>query len=402
MLRHIAQKRGVLRDRHAALTVADADATWEIYAALGRLYRRDPEMAKALFPGIHGFVAESVTQGRFGWNEAESDPAARTAILKRLYLDADKKSFEAHKHRLYMLPQAGAILGAPDILKAAVETASHIGRGAWEKIDPVDIAAAAALPFGGAGVARGVQSARRGKRAAGRDRGMPRDPDGGHADIDWSGHESTAQFLDDVADNARWSGERARNADIPTFGAGAHKRGEGNIGARIDYGDGRPGATVGEVRLYREGGTSYAIKPDGTRVDIGRMPRNATRTKDGGWEATVRAPDGTDVKVYYNPYGLPEFPARGAFWLPAEVAKKKPDQRAAYVRSRLREMARTKSGKKELEDMGFNPEQIERMKAKVDSDDLGIRIHHDYRVGRMLIVDEHIHQLAHKGGRSLW
>ncbi len=390
------------RDRHGKMTVADAGATWNIYAALGRLYRRDPKMAKALFPGIHGFVAESVAQGRHGWDEAESDPAARTAILKRVYLDADKKSFEAHKHGLYMLPQAGAILAAPDILKAAVETAGHMGRGAWEKIDPVDIAAAAALPFGGAGIARGAQPARRGTRAGGRNRGLSRDPDGDVRGIDWSGHESTAQFLDDVAVNARWSGERARNADIPTFGAGAHKRGEGNIGARIDYHDGRPGATVGEVRLYREDGKSYAIKPDGTRVDIGRLPRNATRTKDGGWEATVRAPDGTDVKVYYNPHGLPEFPARGAFWLPAEVAKKKPDQRAAYVRSRLREMARTKSGKKELEDMGFNPEQIERMKAKVDSDDLGIRIHHDYRVGRMLIVDEHIHQLAHKGGRSLW
>ncbi len=118
-------------------------------------------MAKELFPGIHGFVAESVAQGRHGWDEAESDPAARTAILKRVYLDADKKSFEAHKHGLYMLPQAGAILAAPDILKAAVETAGHMGRGAWEKIDPVGIAAAAALPFGGAGIARGAQSARR-------------------------------------------------------------------------------------------------------------------------------------------------------------------------------------------------------------------------------------------------
>ena len=66
MLRHISRKRGVRRDRHGKMTVADADATWEIYAALGRLYRRDPETATALFPGIHGFVAEGVAQGRFG------------------------------------------------------------------------------------------------------------------------------------------------------------------------------------------------------------------------------------------------------------------------------------------------------------------------------------------------
>ncbi len=369
----------------------------------GRLYRHDPELAKALFPGIHGFVAESVAANRHGWNAAENDPAARTAILKRVYLDAEKQSFEAHKHGLYMLPHAAAILAAPDMFRAAVETAGHVGRGAWEKIDPVDIAAAAALPFGGAGVAKGVQTARRGNRAAtGRKRGTPRDPDGDVPGVDWSGHESTERFFDDIAENARWSAERAKNADIPTFGAGAHKRGEGYIGARIDYGDGRPGATVGEVRLYRENGKSYAVKPDGERVDIGRLPRNATRTKDGGWEAVVRAPDGTEVKVYYNLYGLPEFPARGAFWLPAEVAKRKPRQRTEYVRSRLREMARTKSGKRELEDMGFNPEQIERMKTKVDFDDLGIQIHHDYRVGRMLIVNRHIHRLAHKGGRILW
>ena len=79
MLRHISRKRGVRRDRRSKMTVADAGATWKVYAALGRLYRRDPEMAKALFPGIHGFVAESVAQGRHGWDEAASDAAARAA-----------------------------------------------------------------------------------------------------------------------------------------------------------------------------------------------------------------------------------------------------------------------------------------------------------------------------------
>ena len=38
----------------------------------------------------------------------------------------------------------------------------------------------------------------------------------------------------------------------------------------------------------------------------------------------------------------------------------------------------------------------------IPADRAGIRIHHDYRVGRMLIVDERFHGLAHKGGRSLW
>lgn len=162
----------------------------------------------------------------------------------------------------------------------------------------------------------------------------------------------------------------------------------------------RPGAGPARHRLCREGETSYAIKPDGTRVDIGRLPRNATRTDDGGWEATMRTPDGTEFTVYYNPYGLPEFPARGAFLLPPEVAKLAPDSRRAYVRTRLRQMARSNS--KELEKMGLTSEQIKKIESGASPRELGVRIHHDYRVGRMLIVDEHIHRLAHQGGASLW
>ena len=142
------------------------------------------------------------------------------------------------------------------------------------------------------------------------------------------------------------------------------------------------------------------MRPDGERVDIGRLPRNAVRTDDGGWEATVRAADGTEVTIYYNPHGLPEFPARGAFWLPPEVVKKDSRSRRAYVRTRLRQTARTNP--KELEEMGFTSEQIKNIKNGDNLGDLGIRIHHDYRVGRMLIVDEHIHRLAHQGGGSLW
>ena len=52
--------------------------------------------------------------------------------------------------------------------------------------------------------------------------------------------------------------------------------------------------------------------------------------------------------------------------------------------------------------MGFTAEQIKNIKSGVNPRELGIRIHHDYRVGRMLIVDEHIHRLAHQGGGSLW
>ncbi len=116
--------------------------------------------------------------------------------------------------------------------------------------------------------------------------------------------------------------------------------------------------------------------------------------------ATGRAPDGTEISVYYNPHGLPEFPARGAFWLPPEVVKFAPDRRTAYVKSRLREMAH--KDRDSLLEMGFTTEQIRKIKQGASLKDLGFEIHHDYRVGRMLIVDGSLHRLAHIGGRSLW
>ena len=154
------------------------------------------------------------------------------------------------------------------------------------------------------------------------------------------------------------------------------------------------------MRLYRDEAGSYAIRPDGEGVDIKRLPRNAARTRDGGWEATVRAPDGTEITVYYNPHGLPEFPARGAFWLPPEVVAQGGKAHRNHVMKQLRKMARSNSEK--LKMMGFTGEQIENMKKNVSLRQLGIEIHHDYRVGRMLIVDERFHKLAHKGGQSLW
>ncbi|MDE0716471.1 MAG: hypothetical protein OXH64_00865, partial [Rhodospirillaceae bacterium] len=400
VLRHIAQKRGVRRDRHGRMTVADARATWEVYTALGRLHRRDPKLAKALFPGIHGFVAESVAQGRFGWNPAERDPAARAAILKRIYLDADKKSFEAHKHGLYFLPQVGAILAAPDVARAVAETADHIAQGAWEKIDPLDVAAAAAFPFGGAGIAKGAQSARRGKRAAADPRtaqGTP-DPDLHGAGIDWSGRESTQRFFREVYRSKRWRARFARK--VPTVGAPEYK------GQPIKVGGGRPDVLVGEARLHWDGKRAYALNLQGERVYIDRLPSesapNITRKPagDGGWLVTRRLDDGAKVTVYYNRYGLPEFPTRGAFWLPPEVVVKGSRAHRNHVIKQLQEMAHTNPEK--LRQMDFSLEQIEKMKKGVNPNTLGIRIHHDYRVGRMLIVDERFHGLAHKGGRSLW
>ena len=412
------------RDRHGKMTVADAGATWEIYAALGRLYRRDPEMATALFPGIHGFVAESVAQGRHGWDAAASDPAARTAILKRVYLDAEKQSFEAHKHGLYILPWIGPVLAAPEAFGAGARLAGHMRRGEWDRIDATDFAAVfAPLLGGGASAVRAAQQWLRNKRAvaakdAGRTSrddvdleknthrpetggGRAPDPDGRDGGFDWSGRDSTVRYFDEVAGNETWANNIAKNRGIPTFGADRHK------GRPVPRDGGEPDTLIGEVRLHKDGDRAYALRLNGERKYIGRKPTGAKTNEDGSFTATAYAPDGKAEEVYFNPYGVPEFPSRGAFWLPPELVRRgRQSQREYmrrhkdYVRARLRKMAH--DNPQALRDMRFTSQQIEKMKQGVNLDDLGIRVHHDYRVGRMLIVDEHLHRLAHQGGGCLW
>ena len=55
-----------------------------------------------------------------------------------------------------------------------------------------------------------------------------------------------------------------------------------------------------------------------------------------------------------------------------------------------------------LLEMEFSMEQIEKIGQGTTLKTLGFEIHHDYRVGRMLIVEGHVHRLPHRGGRSLW
>ena len=423
MLRRFKDRLGVRRDRHGKMSVADPDATWSVYAALGRLYRHEPELAKALFPGIHGFVAESVAQKRNGWNAAENDPAARLAILKRVYLDAEKKSFDRHKQGLYILPWVGPILAAPEAFGAGAKMAGHIRRGEWDKIDAAEFAGVLApLLGGGAGAVRAAQQWLRSKRTTTKDAGRAAkagdgpenntrrpekdgdrapDPDGHDGGLDWSRSESTTRYFDEIAGNETWREAVGKNREIPTFGADRYK------GRPVPRDGGGPEARIGEVHLHRDGDQAYALRLNGERKYIGRKPAGAKMKEDGSFTATAYAPDGKAEEVYFNPYGVPEFPARGAFWLPPELVRRgKQNQREYmrrhkdYVRAQLRRMAH--DNPQALRDMRFTSAQIEKMKRGVNLDDLGIRVHHDYRVGRMLIVDEHLHRLAHLGGGCLW
>ena len=225
-----------------------------------------------------------------------------------------------------------------------------------------------------------------------------RDPDRTGSDIDWSGRESTERFFREAHRSKSWRKKFKR--DLPTHGAAEYK------GKPVRVGAGRPDVLVGEARLYRDGDRAYALNLRGECVNIDRMPSrtapNITRKPagDGGWLVTKHQDDGRKLTVYYNPYGVPEFPARGAFWLPPEVVAQGGKAHRNHVMKQLRKMARSNSEK--LKMMGFTGEQIENIKKNVSLQQLGIEIHHDYRVGRMLIVDERFHKLAHKGGQSLW
>ncbi len=422
VLRRFKDRLGVQRDRHGEMTVADPDAAWAVSAALGRLHRHAPNLAKDILPGIHGFAAESVAQGRLGWNPAESDPAARAEILKRVYLDAEKKSFEAHKQGLYVLPWVGPVLAAPEAFGAGAELAGHMRRGEWDRIDAAEFATVfAPLLGGGAGAVRAAQQWLRNKRAARGTGRVPKDggeseknarrrekdgdrapdPDGHDGGLDWSGRDSTIRHFDEVARNETWAARSAENQAIPTFGADRYK------GRPIPRDGDEPETLIGEVRLHKDGDRSYALRLNGERKYIGRKPTGGKANEDGSFTATAYAPDGKAEEVYFNPYGLPEFPARGAFWLPPELVKRGNLSRRRYLRrhkdyvkNQLRAMAHDKP--EMLHEMNFTSQQIEKMKRGVDLEDLGIRVHHDYRVGRMLIVDEHLHRLAHLGGGCIW
>ncbi len=408
VLRRFKDRLGVRRDRHGKMSVADPDATWDIYAALGRLYRHEPELGKALFPGIHGFVAESVAQKRNGWNAAENDPAARLDILKRVYLDAEKQSLREHEHGLHFLPIVGTILAAP-------ETAQDIGNvfrrardgdagGALESL--VQAALGVGFPAGRA-AGKGAKGSKK-KPADGGDPAAPRpetdgkrapDPDGDF-NTALAENESTGRYFREVEKDDIW---RTRLAEkVPTEGAAKHK------GKPIQVGGGRPDVLVGEVRLYKDGERAYALNLRGERVYNTHMPSRTDpnisweSAGDGGWLVTKRLADGRKLSVYYNPYGLPEFPARGAFWVAPEAIAKGGNAPRRYVKSQLKTMANSEAGRKKLKDMDFTAEQIEQMKQKANLDEIGIRLHHDYRVGRMLIVDRDLHDFAHQGGSSIW
>ncbi len=185
-------------------------------------------------------------------------------------------------------------------------------------------------------------------------------------------------------------------------------------------------ARIGDVRLFERNGESYARGLDDIERKIGRKPKEGKglpvdnkphlekdviygESRDGGRVIEIAVRDKNTGKelfrnsVYYSRYGVPEFEAKGSFWLPPEKMASKPDGQRIWIQDRLREMAQDRKRHRELRRMGFTARQIEILRVKGYKKDLGVEIHHDYQLGRMILVDSETHtRFAHVGGGKLW
>ncbi len=183
---------------------------------------------------------------------------------------------------------------------------------------------------------------------------------------------------------------------------------------------------IGDVPVFERDGKAFARGLDGVERKIGRTPKEGkglpvrnspnlekdvihSDSRDGGRLVTIVVRDRNSGKetfresVYYNRYGLPEFEAKASFWLPPEKMALPSEHQRRWVQNRLREMAQDRKGRRELGEMGFTAQQIESLRVSGYSDDLGVRIHHDYQLGRMILVDAETHaRFAHVGGGSFW
>lgn len=180
------------------------------------------------------------------------------------------------------------------------------------------------------------------------------------------------------------------------------------------------------MRFVERDGAAYARGLDGVERKVGRKPKEGRGLPvknnphlerdviyedagDGGHLVTIVVRDSKTRKetfrgtVYYNRYGLPEFEARGSFWLPPEKMTSTPGNQRIWVQNRLHGMAQDRKGRRELGEMGFTAQQIKMLRVRGYSNKLGIRIHHDYQLGRVILVDSETHaRFAHVGGGKFW
>ena len=255
-------------------------------------------------------------------------------------------------------------------------------------------------------------------------RRTPAVPDN-HPDLDrfkgdFAQSPTTLDFRAKFEADAEWQKHRARTK-------GRDEQGIKYKGTNIRTADEGDVAKIGDVRLFERDGGSYARGLDGIERKIDRKPKAGkglpvdnqphlekdviySDSRDGGRLVTIVVRDRKTRKetfrqsVYYNRYGLPEFEAKGSFWLPSTKMKTSEANQRLWVRNELSRMAKDRNLWSELRRMGFTRKQIKKM--EIDGwkeEDFGIRIHHDYQLGRMILVKSETHtRFAHRGGGTLW
>ena len=237
---------------------------------------------------------------------------------------------------------------------------------------------------------------------------------------DFSHSPTTVEFRAKFEAGPEWQKHRARTK-------GRSEQGQEYKGQLIgEVGEGDV-AKIGDVRLFERNGETYARGIDGIERKVGRKPKegkgqpvkNSRHLErdviyedagDGGHLVTIIVRDnsrkGKEVfngTVYYNRYGLPEFEAKETFWIPPEKLSLTEGRQRSWVWDKIREVANDENRWTELELIGISRKKIAKFRGSGNSDDLGIVVHHDYQLGRMLIVDAETHRrFYHEGGGSAW
>ena len=199
-----------------------------------------------------------------------------------------------------------------------------------------------------------------------------------------------------------WSRHRRANPNRPVVGRDPH------VGRPADIGPDALPSYVGDPRLAVRNGEYGALDRHGTFF-VPKLPaqHRLVRVHPDGGRTYRYEIDGREHFVYFNRYRQPEFEPKAVVWLhPDDVAKGYKEHRE-YFLSQLRTMTPS-----QLQAMGIGEPAIKKLKegATLLPDgraltlrNLGFAVHHDYRVGRLVLVDLELHKkVKHEGGMKLW
>ncbi len=244
-------------------------------------------------------------------------------------------------------------------------------------------------------------------------RRTPAVPDN-HPDLDrfkgdFAHSPTTLDFRAKFEADAEWQKHRARTR-------GSVERGIENKNQPIRGLKNGNVARIGDVRYFEDNGKVYSRRLDGNVKQVGRLPKEGLNLpvrdrpdlmkdviygepRNGGRTITIVVRDTKKEveefreSVYYNRYGIPEFPARGSFWLPPEKMMMSSSTKKFLIKEKMTEMARNKEAWPELRKMGFSRKQIRNLAlAGWKEEQFGVVIHQDYQLGRMILVESRIHR----------